>query len=76
MSKANLMLGLNEALQKAGEKLKTRFCQVKYLPSGAVSTFLTKKANAGLLISRLSNALFWATKIINAVIVSVEIFKH
>ena len=35
-SKADLMLTLNKALQKAGEELDTRFIRVKYAPSGEI----------------------------------------
>ena len=43
MSEADLMLALNEALQRAGEGLHTRFCRVRYSPSGAVSALLTER---------------------------------
>ena len=62
MSEADLMLALNEALQKAGEGLETRFFRVRYSPSGAVSALLTEKANAGSLIPRLSNVHIRAAK--------------
>lgn len=70
------MLALNEPLQRAGKCLETRFCQVKYLPSGAVSTILTKKANAGTVISRLSNVLIQVAKTVDLAIVKVEILEH
>ena len=54
-SEADLMLALNEALQKVGEEM--RFCRVRYSPSGAVSALLTEKANAGSIVPRLSNVL-------------------
>ena len=57
MSEANLMLALNKALQRAKKGLKTQFCRVKYLPLGAISIFLTKKAIAKVVIPRLSNVL-------------------
>ena len=49
-SEADLMLALNEALKKAGERLDTRFIRVKYAPSGAISALLTEQANAGVLL--------------------------
>ena len=73
-SGADLMLALNEALQKAGEE--TRFCRVRYSPSGAISTLLTEKANAGLFIPRLSNVLIRAAKTVDQAIVGVEILEH
>ncbi len=54
-SEADLMLALNKALQKAGEK--TWFCRVRYLPSGAVSALFTEKANVGSIVLWLSNVL-------------------
>lgn len=73
MSEADLMLALNEALQKAGEGLDTRFSRVRYALSGAISTLLTEKANAGLLIPRLSNLLIRTAK---TAIVGVEILEY
>lgn len=49
-SEADLMLALNEALQKAGEESHVRFCRVKYAPSGAISALLNENADAGLLM--------------------------
>ena len=62
MSEADLMLILNEALAKAGEGVDTRFSRVRYSPSGAISALLTEKANAGLLVPRLSNTLIRAAE--------------
>lgn len=76
MLEADLMLALNKALQRAGEGLKTHFCQVRYLPSRAVSALLTQKANAGLSIPRLSNVLIWAAKTVDAAVIEVEILEH
>ncbi len=76
MSEADLMLVLNEVLQKAGEGLHTRFCRVRYSPSGAISALLTEKANAGVIISRLSNVLIRAAKSVNPAVVGVEVLEH
>ena len=76
ISEADLMLALNEALQKAGEGLDTRFIRVKYAPSGAISALLTDQANAGLLIPRLTNLLIRAAKTVDAAVVGVEILEH
>ncbi len=70
------MLALNEALQKAGEGLDTRFSRVRYAPSGAISALLTEKANAGLIIPRLSNLLIRAAKTVDSAVVGVEILEH
>ena len=76
MSEADLMLVLNEALARAGEGVDIRFSRVRYSPSGAVSALLTEKANAGLLIPRLSNVLIRAVKTVDAAVVGVEILEH
>ena len=41
-----------------------------------MSALLTEKANAGLLIPRLSNILIQAAKTVDAAIVGVEILEH
>lgn len=43
---------------------------------GAISALLTEKANAGLLIPRLSNLLTRAAKTVDAAIVGVEVLEH
>ena len=75
-SEADLMLALNEALQKAGEGSGTRFILVKYAPSGAISALLTEQANAGSLIRRLSNLLIRMVKTVDPAVVGVEILEH
>ena len=52
MSESDLMLVLNEALQKVGEGSDTRFSRIRYAPSGSVSALLTEKANAVLLTGK------------------------
>ena len=75
MSEADLMLVLNEALARAGEGVDIRFSRVRYSPSGAVSALLTEKANTGLVIPRLSNALIRDAKTVDADIVGV-VYVH
>ena len=70
------MLALNKALQKMEEGLDTRFTRVKYTPLGAVLTLLTKKANTGLLIPRLSNLLIRAAKIVDLAGVQMKMLEH
>ena len=72
MLEADLMLVLNEALHKAREGFETRFFRVRYAPSGAISTLLTEKTDAELLISQLSNVLIRAAKIVDPAIVGVK----
>ena len=74
MSEADLMLVLNEALQKAGEG--SRFCRVRYSPSGAVSALLTENSDAGTIIPRLSNVLIRAAKSVDQAIIGVEVLEH
>lgn len=75
-SEADLMLVLNEALQKAGETQDIRFSRVRYAPSGAISALLTEKADAGLLVPRWSNLLIRAAKSVDASVVGIEILEH
>lgn len=57
MLEIDLILALNEALQRVRKNLKIHFCRIKYLPFRVISALLTKKANARLLIFRLLNIL-------------------
>ncbi len=75
-SEADLMLALNEALQKAGEGLDTRFIQVKNAPSEAILALFTEQANAGSLIPRLSNLLIRTIKAVDPAVVGVEILEY
>lgn len=70
------MLIINEALQKAGKGIDTRFSRVKYSLLGAVFTLFTEKANAGLLIPQLSNMHIWAAKTVYAAIVGMEVLEY
>ena len=74
MPEADLMLVLNEALQKAGEG--TRFSRVRYSPSGAVSALLNENSDAGTIIPRLSNMLIRAAKSVDQAIIGVEVLEH
>ena len=76
MSEADLMLALNEALQKVGENIYTRFCRVRYSLSRAISALLTEIINAGVFIPQLSNVFIQAAKTVNPAIVGVEIQEH
>ena len=76
MSEADIMLALNEALQKAGERLDTQFSRVRYALSGAISALFAEKGNAGLLIPRLLNLLIRAAKTVDPTVVEVEVLEH
>lgn len=76
MSEANLMLALNEALQKKGEELGTWFYWVRYALIGAISALLTKKANPNLMILWLSNWLIWVAKTIDLTVMGLKILEN
>lgn len=63
-------------MEKVGEESPVRFCQVKYAPSGAISTLLTKKADAGLLIPRRANLLIRAAKSVDSVVVGIKVLEN
>ena len=56
-SEADLMLVLNELLQRAGIPAYTRFSKMRYSQSGAISRLLIEKSNTENLIKDHSNAL-------------------
>ena len=55
MSEVDIMLALNEALQKVREPTSIRFSCVSYLQSGAISTLLTEKGNTSKLLKTCTN---------------------
>ena len=75
-SEADIMLGLNEALQKAGVDSKVRFCRVRYAPSGSISALLTEKADVTMLLPQQSNMLIRAAKAVDDAVVGVEILEQ
>lgn len=75
-SEADLMLALNEALQKAGVESKVRFSRLQYAPSGSVSALLTEKTDATMILPQRSNLLIRAAKTIDDVVVGVEILEQ
>lgn len=56
-SKENIMLALNETLQKAKKLVIVWFSRVGYAQSGAILTLLTKNANAKKLLKTFRNIL-------------------
>ena len=75
-SEADLMLALNESLQKAGVDPKVRFSRVRYAPSGSVSALLLEKADATTLLPQRSNLLSRAAKTVDDAVVGVEILEQ
>ena len=49
-SEADLMLILNEFLQKTGVDPKVGFSQIQYVPSGSILALLLEKANITMLL--------------------------
>lgn len=74
--KEDIILALNKALQKAQEPTLVRFCSVKCLQSGAISSFFTKKAKAEDLLNVQKNIFIWAAKIVDALVIGVETLEH
>lgn len=72
----DLILALNKVLLKAEEGLDTWFYRVRYGLFEPISVLLTKKANVGLLIPRLSNVLIWIIKTVDFRIVEIEVLEH
>lgn len=76
MSEEDIMLALNEALQKAGEPISIRFSRVSYSQSGAISALLTEKGDATELLKICTNILIRAAKTIDRVVIGVEALEH
>ncbi len=75
-SEADLMLALNESLQKAGIPAYTRFSRVGYSQSGAISALLTEKSSAEQLVNNHSNILIRAAKAVDAGVIGVEALER
>lgn len=76
MSEEDIMLALNEALQKAGEPISIRFSRVSYSQSGAISALLTEKGDATELLKTRTNILIRAAKTIDRAVIGVEALEH
>ena len=75
-SEADLMLILNESLQKAGIPAYTRFSRVGYSQSGAISALLTEKSNAENLVRDHSNMLIRAAKSVEKKVIGIEALER
>ena len=71
-SEADLMLVLNEALQRVNLPAYIRFSKVGYSQSGAISRLLTEKSNTEDLLRDHSTILIRATKSVNKEVIGVE----
>ena len=75
-SEADLMLALNEVLQKAEIETKIRFSRVRYALSGSISALLIEKTDATMLIPSKSNLLIRAAKSVDDAVVGVEVLEQ
>ncbi len=75
-SETDLMLALNESLQKAGIPTYTRFSRVGYSQSGAISTLLIEKSSAEQLVGSHSNILIRAAKVVDTGVIRVEALER
>lgn len=75
-SEEDIMLALNEALQKAGELATARFSRIGYSQSGAISALLTEKAGAKELLETRRNILIRAAKTVDAAVIGAEALEH
>ena len=75
-SEEDIMLALNEALQKAGEPATVRFSRIGYSQSGAISALLTEKADAKELLETRRNILIRAAKTVDTAVIGAEALEH
>ncbi len=75
-SEEDLILVLNESLQKTRVPAYIRFCRVGYAQSGAISALLTEKSSAEDLIKEHSNMLIRAAKSIDKAVIWVEALER
>ena len=75
-SEEDIMLALNEALQKAGEPASVRFSRVGYSQSGAISALLTEKADATELLKIRTNVLIRAAKMVDQAVIGAETLER
>lgn len=76
MSEEDIMLTLNEALQKAGEPTSIRFSRVSYSQPGAISALLTEKGDAIELLKTRTNVLIRAAKTVDRAVIGAEALEH
>ncbi len=75
-SKADLMLILNESLQKAGIPAYIQFSRIGYLQSGAIFALLTEKSSVENLVRDHSNMLIRAAKSVDEKVIGIEALKQ
>lgn len=75
-SEEDIILALNEALQKAGDLTLVRFCRAKYSQSGAISGLLIEKARAEDLLNVRKNILIRAAKMVDVTVIGAETLEY
>ena len=75
-SEADLMLVLNEALQRVNLPAYIRFSKLGYSQSGAISGLLTEKSNAEELLRDHSTMLIRAAKSIDGGVIGIETLER
>ena len=75
-SEADLMLVLNESLQKAGIPAYIRFSRVGYSQSGAISALLTERSNVEDLVKDHSNMLIRDAKSADEKVIGIEALER
>lgn len=75
-SEEDIMLALNEALQKVGEPASIRVSRIGYSQSGAILTLLTEKADARELLKKHKNILIRAAKTVDVAVIGAEALEH
>ena len=74
-SESNLILLLNNSLQKTGLPAYMRLMRVSYSQSGAISGLLIERYNVEDLIKQHSNMLIRAPKLIDEGVIGVEMLE-
>ena len=75
-SEADLMLVLNELLQKTRVSVYIQFSRVRYAQSGTILTLLTEKSSAENLVREHSNLLIRAAKSVDKGVIGVEALER
>ena len=75
-SEADLMLVLNESLQKVRIPAYIRFKREGYFQSGAISALLREKSDAEILMKNHSNMLIRAAKSVDEQVISIEALER
>lgn len=70
------MLALNQKLEMAEISTSTRFTEIKYSQSEAISALLTDKSRAEKLVSNNLNMLIKAAKFVHLERVEIEALEH